>query len=100
MTNIRREVGGREAPRLAPHPVLITFLIWQAVDDGECLLEWDYSKGDPPAPLLKDMFGSERRYSPTNYRRGHVHLALNEGHVPAPGAGIPSERKRLTRVRC
>ena len=32
-----------------------------AVDSGECLLEWDYSKGEPSAPLLKDCFGSERR---------------------------------------
>jgi DNA polymerase-1 len=37
----------------------------EAVDSGECLLEWDYSKGDPPAPLLKDMFGSERRRAKT-----------------------------------
>ena len=50
---------------------MITFLIWQAVDEGECLLEWDYTKGDPPAPLLKDMFGSERRYSLSNYRRSY-----------------------------
>lgn len=32
-----------------------------AVESGECLLEWDYSKGEPTAPLLKDRFGSERR---------------------------------------
>jgi len=25
------------------------------------LLEWDYSQGQPPAPLLKDKYGSERR---------------------------------------
>lgn len=37
----------------------------QAVDNGECLLEWDYSKGDPPKPLLKDMFASERRKAKT-----------------------------------
>merc|ERR1719198_165754 len=37
----------------------------KAVDDGECLLDWDYSKGDPPAPLLKDLFGSERRRAKT-----------------------------------
>jgi len=36
-----------------------------AVDSGECLLEWDYSKGEPPAPLLKDKFGSERRRAKT-----------------------------------
>jgi len=37
----------------------------EAVERGECLLEWDYSKGEPPAPLLKDMFGSERRRAKT-----------------------------------
>ena len=36
-----------------------------AVDSGECLLEWDYNKGEPPAPLLKDKFGSERRRAKT-----------------------------------
>ena len=36
-----------------------------AVERGDCLLEWDYTKGDPPAPLLKDMFGSERRRAKT-----------------------------------
>jgi len=35
------------------------------VDAGECLLEWDYSNGDPPKPLLKDMFASERRKAKT-----------------------------------
>jgi len=35
------------------------------VDAGEVLLEWDYSKGDPPKPLLKDEFGSERRKAKT-----------------------------------
>jgi DNA polymerase I len=33
----------------------------KAVDDGDVLLEWDYSQGDPPKPLLKDEFASERR---------------------------------------
>lgn len=38
----------------------------EAVEDGECLLEWDYSKGDqPPKPLLKDKFASERRKAKT-----------------------------------
>lgn len=32
----------------------------KAVEKGDCLLEWD-SHGEAPAPLLKDMFGSERR---------------------------------------
>lgn len=37
----------------------------QRLDDGEVLLEWDYSKGDPPKPLLKDEFASERRKAKT-----------------------------------
>ena len=35
------------------------------IDDGELLLEWDYANGDPPKPLLKDEFGSERRKAKT-----------------------------------
>ena len=35
------------------------------VDAGEVLLEWDYANGDPPKPLLKDEFGSERRKAKT-----------------------------------
>mmetsp|Transcript_4244 Transcript_4244/g.6316 ORF Transcript_4244/g.6316 Transcript_4244/m.6316 type:complete len:828 (-) Transcript_4244:169-2652(-) len=37
----------------------------QAVDDGEVLLEWDYSKGENPKPMLKDVFGSQRRKAKT-----------------------------------
>jgi DNA polymerase I-like protein with 3'-5' exonuclease and polymerase domains len=37
----------------------------KAVNDGDCLLEWDYEKGDPPKPLLKDRFASERRQAKT-----------------------------------
>jgi DNA polymerase-1 len=37
----------------------------KSLDDGEVLLEWDYSKGNPPKPLLKDEFGSERRKAKT-----------------------------------
>jgi len=37
----------------------------QKVDEGEVLLEWDYTKGDPPKPLLKDKFASERRKAKT-----------------------------------
>jgi len=36
-----------------------------AVESGEVLLEWDYSRGEPSAPLLKDVFGSERRKAKT-----------------------------------
>ena len=39
--------------------------IQKKVTDGECLLEWDYSKEDPPKPMLKDMFASERRKEKT-----------------------------------
>lgn len=37
----------------------------EAVESGEVLLEWDYSQGDPPKPLLKDKFASERRKAKT-----------------------------------
>ncbi len=39
--------------------------IKEKVDKGEVLFEWDYSKGDPPAPMLKDEYGSERRKAKT-----------------------------------
>ena len=37
--------------------------IKRAIDQGDCLLEWDSgeSGASPPVPLLKDMFSSERR---------------------------------------
>lgn len=39
--------------------------IREAVDTGKVLLEWDYSKGQPTVPLVKDTFGSERRKAKT-----------------------------------
>jgi len=39
--------------------------IQKKVDDGEILFEWDYSKGAPPKPLLKDEYASERRKAKT-----------------------------------
>ncbi|TMW57836.1 hypothetical protein Poli38472_014439 [Pythium oligandrum] len=33
----------------------------KAIENGEALLEWDSSKGKPPAPLLKDKFSTERK---------------------------------------
>ncbi|KAL4152440.1 hypothetical protein PRNP1_009370 [Phytophthora ramorum] len=34
----------------------------EAVENGEALLEWDHTCGkEPPAPLLKDKFGNERK---------------------------------------
>ena len=35
--------------------------IQKALATGEVLLEWDYSKGEPPKPLLKDKFANERK---------------------------------------
>ena len=35
--------------------------IKERVDNGDVLLEWDYSKGQPTVPLVKDLYGSERR---------------------------------------
>jgi len=31
------------------------------IESGEVLLEWDYSKGKPPVPLVKDVFSTERK---------------------------------------
>jgi len=39
--------------------------IRDAVDRGEVLLEWDYSKGQPTSPLVKDTYASERRKAKT-----------------------------------
>lgn len=39
--------------------------IKKEVEEGKVLLEWDYSKGKPPVPLIKDKFGSERRKAKT-----------------------------------
>ena len=39
--------------------------IKEAVDTGKVLLEWDYSKGQPNVPLVKDTYASERRKAKT-----------------------------------
>lgn len=39
--------------------------VQEKIDAGECLLEWDYDNGEPPKPLVKDMFASERRKAKT-----------------------------------
>jgi len=39
--------------------------IKKAVENGDVLLEWDYSKGKPPKPMIKDVFGAERRKAKT-----------------------------------
>eukprot|EP01132_Coremiostelium_polycephalum_P002672 gene2672-3315_t len=54
-------VGGdfhsRTAIGMYPH-------VRDAVDKGEVLLEWD-GEGEPPKPLLKNIYGSERRKAKT-----------------------------------
>ena len=39
--------------------------IQDAIKNGECLLEWDYNDGEPPKPMLKDLYASERRKAKT-----------------------------------
>lgn len=39
--------------------------IQQAIEKGECVLEWDSSKGKCPVPLLKDMFSGLRKKAKT-----------------------------------
>lgn len=39
--------------------------IKEKVEAEEVLLEWDYSEGDPPKPLVKDQFAAERRKAKT-----------------------------------
>lgn len=56
------EQGGcfhsRTAVGMYPH-------IKEAVETGKVLLEWDYSKGQPDVPLVKDTYASERRKAKT-----------------------------------
>ena len=44
----------RTAAGMYPH-------IQQELKNGSLLLEWDSSKGEPPAPLLKDKYANERK---------------------------------------
>lgn len=39
--------------------------IQEAIKNKEILLEWDYSKGEPPLPLLKDAYAVHRRRAKT-----------------------------------
>ena len=39
--------------------------IQDAVENEDVLLEWDYAKGEPPKPMLKDKYASERRKAKT-----------------------------------
>jgi len=48
----------RTAVGMYPH-------IKEAVESGAVLLEWDYSKGQPTVPLVKDTYASERRKAKT-----------------------------------
>jgi DNA polymerase-1 len=52
-------------PTPTPTPPDMFSYVKEAVDSGECLLEWDYNKGDPPKPLLKDQYAAERRKAKT-----------------------------------
>lgn len=36
-------------------------MIQKDLKDGKCLLEWDFSKGPAPVPLLKDLYSNERK---------------------------------------
>ena len=35
--------------------------IKKEIENGTLLIEWDKSKGKPPAPLLKDKYANERK---------------------------------------
>lgn len=35
--------------------------IQKALNEGKCLLEWDFKKGEPLVPLLKDLFSNQRK---------------------------------------
>ena len=37
--------------------------IKKELEEGKVLLEWDYSQGKPPLPLIKDKFAAERKKS-------------------------------------
>ena len=76
------------APLTLPWPTLRTSL-GQAVESGECLLEWDYSKGAPPAPILKDVFGSERRKAKT------LNFSIAYGKTTFGAHRPPPERHRV-----
>jgi DNA polymerase I len=39
--------------------------IQESIDKGECVLEWDSSKGKSPVPLLKDKFAGHRKKAKT-----------------------------------
>lgn len=39
--------------------------IKEDVTANGCILEWDYSDGDPPAPLIKEKYAAERRKAKT-----------------------------------
>jgi len=37
--------------------------IKKELEEGNVLLEWDYSQGAPPKPLVKDKYAAERKKS-------------------------------------
>lgn len=63
MTNCKQmieafELGGDFHSRTA---VSMYPEIKKDIEEGKVLLEWDYSKGDPPAPLVKVKYAPERK---------------------------------------
>ena len=38
-------------------------MIQKDLKDGKCLLEWDFSKGQAPVPLLKDLYSNKLTFS-------------------------------------
>lgn len=68
--------------------------IEQKVDAGDCLLEWDYSQGNPPKPMLKDMFAAERRKAKTlNFSIAYGKTA--HGLSKDWGVSVPEAEKML-----
>lgn len=61
--------------------------IAKEIEKGQVLLEWDYSKGKPPVPLLKEKYASERRRAKTlnfsiAYGKTAIGLAQDWGVTP------------------
>jgi len=67
--------------------------IQKAVDNNEVLLEWDYKNGEPPKPMLKDVFGAERRKAKTlNFSIAYGKTAFGL----AKDWGVPKEEAEET----
>jgi DNA polymerase-1 len=46
---------------LLPYLLFALVSLFPCLVTGDVVLEWDYSKGQPTVPLVKDKYGSERR---------------------------------------